>query len=643
MKDESSRANALLWRLFRFGASTRLAVVLIVAMAIFLAVATVYESRYGTAPAQSIIYGSGAFLALMVLLAVNVLGAVLIRYPWTSRQLGFIITHGGIEVLLAGCLVTYYASTEGSVSIIKGQSTNSAFLTGDRIRVELPEGKSWSTPAEFWRQARYPNFTRFALGLFWPIGKPRWPEGQKLAFDVAKDVKLEVLDWLPAAKEEVNYKPVDAGAPVVQLSMRGVLENGEALSATGWVMAGEQSQPLDPRVQIALWQAHCEAEVKDFLHPPTGSGNGQVAIYLDGQSYYVGVDENVGKPVPLGTSGYSATVAEYFPASTISEGKMVKVSDEPRSPVVRVAIAKGAQVTQYVVYAQFPSMMIGAGAGHDGEAPTNLMMVFYHPATYGPAKDLRPGGIQFLQAPDASLYARVRGNDGVISAMAVKKGGEYPLWAGTRLSIQAHLPSAVAERSIVPADVSPASLDSAHHLMRVVVTAYGERSDEILLQRNEGPMEVKAGDKTVSISYGNDPWELPFELRLDDARQINDPGSTEAAKFESDVHVRWPGGKTEDHKIWMNHPMRVEGMTFCQADMGMQSKIPYSGLSIRRDRGTFVKYLGCALITLGMCFMRRYLRKVDDDQPAAVNLTDDTNHANSHTAPVGHGRGAGAH
>src|SRR4051794_18152115 len=76
-------------------ASLRLAIVLLSAFALCLALATGIESGYGARAAQLLVYRSWWFAALMALLAVNVLGAALKKYPWRRHQTGFLITHAG--------------------------------------------------------------------------------------------------------------------------------------------------------------------------------------------------------------------------------------------------------------------------------------------------------------------------------------------------------------------------------------------------------------------------------------------------------------------------------------------------------------------------------------------------------------------
>jgi hypothetical protein len=105
-------------RLFRTLASLRLAIVLLSLFAICLAGATLIESRYGTRIAQELIYRSWWFALLLGLLAINVLCAALKKYPWKRHQTGFLITHAGLLILLAGGLLTTLFGVEGQMVLI---------------------------------------------------------------------------------------------------------------------------------------------------------------------------------------------------------------------------------------------------------------------------------------------------------------------------------------------------------------------------------------------------------------------------------------------------------------------------------------------------------------------------------------------
>ena len=89
------RDNSILLKLaktvFRFLASLKLAVTLIVLLAAVLAAATFVESDKGRDYARWYFYTQTWFVALLGMLGVNILSATLIRFPWKLRQFGFVV------------------------------------------------------------------------------------------------------------------------------------------------------------------------------------------------------------------------------------------------------------------------------------------------------------------------------------------------------------------------------------------------------------------------------------------------------------------------------------------------------------------------------------------------------------------------
>ena len=105
---------------FRAMASLQLAVALIAIYLLVLAGATFVEKYQGAAAARAAVYDTAWFAAIHAVLATNVLCAMLIRLPWRLRQIGFLVTHGGILVLLAGCAATHWLGVEAQLSIYEG-------------------------------------------------------------------------------------------------------------------------------------------------------------------------------------------------------------------------------------------------------------------------------------------------------------------------------------------------------------------------------------------------------------------------------------------------------------------------------------------------------------------------------------------
>lgn len=79
----------------RFLGSLKLAVALLVILVIVLAAATLLESSRGTEFSQRYVYHSGWFIALWTLVTLNVLAAVLTRWPRRIRQTGILLKKRG--------------------------------------------------------------------------------------------------------------------------------------------------------------------------------------------------------------------------------------------------------------------------------------------------------------------------------------------------------------------------------------------------------------------------------------------------------------------------------------------------------------------------------------------------------------------
>jgi len=110
------------YRTLRAMGSLWFAAVLLVLLLVAMACATVYESVHGTERALIVFYRSWWFELLLALLAINVGVAMVVRFPFSRRQIGFVITHTSILVTLAGALVTKHLGVDGQVGIVEGQT-----------------------------------------------------------------------------------------------------------------------------------------------------------------------------------------------------------------------------------------------------------------------------------------------------------------------------------------------------------------------------------------------------------------------------------------------------------------------------------------------------------------------------------------
>lgn len=241
-------------RLLGFSASLRLAIGVILALAAYLAVGTAYESRYGTRAAAENAYGSPLFIGILALLALNVLAAAVIRFPWKRHQTGFVITHLGIEVLLLGCLIGMYRGVDGRVALrvpidgspsIDGTSRGDAIDLHDEQLAVLDSNDQPMAlfPVNLWRDAGYPSPLRLALHPVWPVPRPDWPAGRERKLGEFQGVTVTAVEWRPAVRVEPDgtIRPIRVAPDRIDTATAAlrVRLTARGKSRDLWVIRGE--------------------------------------------------------------------------------------------------------------------------------------------------------------------------------------------------------------------------------------------------------------------------------------------------------------------------------------------------------------------------------------------------------------------
>ncbi|NCN95149.1 MAG: cytochrome c biogenesis protein [Bdellovibrionales bacterium] len=103
----------------------KLAVVIILALAIVSAVGTIYEARYDAEYAQKLVYQSPYMYAVMILLCVTLIAVMVDRWPWKRRHIAFILAHIGIIVTLIGSVFTQRLGVDGTMAFKIGGARKS--------------------------------------------------------------------------------------------------------------------------------------------------------------------------------------------------------------------------------------------------------------------------------------------------------------------------------------------------------------------------------------------------------------------------------------------------------------------------------------------------------------------------------------
>src|SRR5580704_11922472 len=131
-------------QVFDFFSSIKLAVILILTLAVILATGTFYEAAHGTENAQRVIYKSWFVTLEMFLLIVNLACAAIDRIPWKKHHIGFVVTHAGIITLLLGSFITQKQGIDGNVALGLNEATDSFIVTDQELHVyQTLDGKPW--------------------------------------------------------------------------------------------------------------------------------------------------------------------------------------------------------------------------------------------------------------------------------------------------------------------------------------------------------------------------------------------------------------------------------------------------------------------------------------------------------------------
>jgi hypothetical protein len=630
--------------IYRFLASLKLAVFSLASLAGTLAYATFFEKWYGTAAVNEYIYRGPAFAILLAFLGMNILCAALIRFPWKKRQTGFVITHAGLLILLAGSFYSVRTSDEGQVGMLEGD------VRGELVRVDYPVIRVWEVDPHSNRDVREIDLP-FRPGAFsWGPGQPRpvgiggkllsWftfglagPSGSGGEVLTRRDdpFQLVVKEHLTASEEAREHVAGPGGSPMARIRLRfkapGMAQEQEALPSedSQWFVTDRKfyrasREPMRGAPALITFSAVDQPElVEDFLKPPVDTATQGVARfrYADrsgkARVHDWPLEGQQGKSVALPDSDLTVSLSEivFFPTQ---ERGLDRMLGEDPVPIALFKIRKGdGEPATHMALANLPMVPNLIPSQEDPAAArrTPLAAIHYMVApTIDPQTNRRFGQIDVLAVTgavrDQVLYYRVygRGKEGrseLRSAGPVSRGKPIVAFGGNpnlpmsiSFQVDDYLPSAIEKDICVPVDVPQGEMDQQVAACRVEMTV-GDETKEFWLSRNRvdglkppPPQHVVFRDSVYALAYDVDRKPLGFEIKLDDFDVGFEPGTQQATKFESKIRLtdKSESIRDEPHTIWMNHPMDHRGYTFYQMRY-VADRDPRTGQTTGRFQSVF--------------------------------------------------------
>ena len=388
--------------LSRFLGSSRLAVLLMVGLMCALVSGTLWESARGTDAAQADVYQAPWFVGLLALLAVNVLTAVLRRWPFRRHQIGFVITHVAILTTLSGALITYAFGQRGWMSLAPAHSS-SRMLTSKQVIVvrsgrraqeiivnvdpyhpgaDLPRRFALAAGGELLLQRYMPN-------SLWLTGyQPADPAAHAAVELMVRHEGGATTRWL--STESLRTQVTDVGNLTVRL--RRVHDATELAAAL--VDQSPASPATAPSAATGVQGGH--------ESPITEMDKGRLEVTVNGQSQTINVAENIGKSVALSAEGLTIKIVRYVPHAVVGpDGHIENRSDQPVNPLVICQVIGPDGSDRRMAFAGFPDF----AEMHQRHLRYPQVRVRLE----APVDQLRPNRLELILAPDERLYFVLHG------------------------------------------------------------------------------------------------------------------------------------------------------------------------------------------------------------------------------------------
>ncbi|NOT02040.1 MAG: hypothetical protein HOP29_15610 [Phycisphaerales bacterium] len=555
--------------LLRHVGSLWLAGIVLMLLLVSMAYATVFESLHGTERALWSFYGAWWFEALLALLGLNVLAAMVLRFPFHRHHVGFVLTHTGIVVTLIGAWMTKEYALDGQLGLAEGQSAG-AFTLRDAEAITVANLATGARTTE--------TLDRSMAG-----GPEQRTADTPQAID-AGSVLLHVRRYLPDGEPIEN---VANDNPHPQTAVELVI-SADATESAAWVWS-HRDAALGPWT-ASLRVATSDDELRQWLAAPAESthGGGAVNVVYQGTGHRLALSECLRQPAAIGQSPYTVRALRYFPHATVGQDGVVNASSKPVNPAVEIELAGPSGVERKWVFANFPDF----NASHGDTKSPELKIALEAPTSSVSAAD-----IEILTGPGDAAFVGFATADGDKPARRIETGQpvETP-WPGATLTLRSRF-----DRARVTQEVRAIEPPREARVPALLVDLVaGDETAPMWIHKHR-PARATVNGVPFELTYADREVALGYQVTLNRFRVGHYPGGAKPRSFESQVTIKEAGKVDgEDRVISMNHPTSHGGFTLYQSSYRVEGGRSVSILSVARDPGQPVVFAGYITTIVGM-------------------------------------------
>jgi hypothetical protein len=539
-------------RIVRWLGSVQLAVPVLILVAAALAWGTYLESTRDAKLAKAVVYGSWWFIGLMGMICVSLVFAVVTRFPWKRRHVGFITVHASLIALIVGGFWSMYGRVEGHIALEQGNASDT--LETDEQSLEL---------------------VQVLAGRHSTIASTLLPPG--IGDTAVGGATVRIVDrWENVAEE--NQITNDSPEPLRAVEL--VLDATAPASRGQWI--GQEDRTGGPSsyrgVQVRVLPAGATWE------PPAAASPGVAPSDQDsGYTFLVGAQRY--PLMPEGQQvfpGWTVANVKRFEHARVGTDGLTESDPTTSNPAVEILITDGRGTTErHTAFRNFPDIVMSKTVAGESHSDARLA-----------APGSQPGETLVVHGQPPGLRVAYLASDGTTTQL--EHNGPLP-WSFAfgphRATILNHFTHAAVASRLVEAP-------RAQENRPAVVVRVGSdpaAAPVPIAWKSMAPVPLPGGN--ILLRYGPRSVELPFSLRLDQFRKSDYPGTDMAMAYESDVIVSIPGLSEQKATIFMNNPFAHAGWKVYQSGFSGNT---VSIFSVMRDPGLPLTYAGAIGLCLGI-------------------------------------------
>ncbi len=594
MRSKSDRRPIEVLR--RFG-SLWLGRALLVIILVAMACATVFEKSHGTEQALALFYKSWWFKLFLLCLAINVGIAVFTRLPFSQKQIGFVLTHASVLVILVGALVSEYMAVEGTIGMDEGDTVKHYTVVQDTLFLRKRGEKAEATV----------DITGLPAKGVLPTDHP---QTEPLGLD---DVSVEVVRYVPDSRVQQELTN-DGRLP--RLGAEATISDPDTGREASTFLFADRPTGLGG---IATELRSVDAEelqrlIDNAARPPDEQSQtlGSLRIEHEGKTFEFPVEDCMQEAVAVGETGFTVKVLRYLPHAIVGpDRKIENLSNEPRNPALEVEVTGPEGTVRSHAFANVHNLQAMHGTRdsanpHGAQDSAELKVVF------SASEDLVPSApISLLAGPENKLHVRfaLEGQPVVVEELTLGKPCETP-FEGFQLTVHRRVDRALVKRTVIPLEKGREGRVAAVQLH--VRSPAGTQG--VWLQKGDR-RSFMANGAIYDLEYANKQVPLGFSVTLQSAEVGFYPGTGEKASYESLIRIVDPGAsKKISRMVSMNNPVKYGGYTFSQSNMGQRGGWTFLGVS--SDPGEPIVFIGYCGLMVGMLMV--LWRRIADHRAASA-------------------------